>query len=107
MFFFFSRSNNIVLDQLTKYYGDVKAVDQVSVAIPPGECFGLIGFNGAGKTSTLKMMTGDITISSGDVFLNKQDLRQKGTKVGYSEVKHAILTITHIVYCHLSYTHCC
>jgi len=70
----------VVLRQLTKLYkfrclgsccykNSVLAVDQLSVGIPRGECFGLLGVNGAGKTSTFAMLTGDTIISSGDAFL--------------------------------------
>jgi ABC-2 type transport system ATP-binding protein len=43
--------------ELTKNYGDVRAVDRVSFTIPQGEVFGLLGPNGAGKTTTIKMIT--------------------------------------------------
>ena len=65
----------VVLRQLTKLYkfrclgNSFLAVDRLSVGIPRGECFGLLGVNGAGKTSTFAMLTGDTTISSGDAFL--------------------------------------
>ncbi|XP_019393966.1 PREDICTED: ATP-binding cassette sub-family A member 7 [Crocodylus porosus] len=50
----------LVLENLTKVYGRRKmpAVDRLCLGIPPGECFGLLGVNGAGKTSTFKMLTG-------------------------------------------------
>uniref|UniRef100_A0A673J9Q2 P-type phospholipid transporter n=1 Tax=Sinocyclocheilus rhinocerous TaxID=307959 RepID=A0A673J9Q2_9TELE len=45
------------------------AVDRLCVGIPPGECFGLLGVNGAGKTSTFKMLTGDSVVTSGEAYL--------------------------------------
>lgn len=48
----------IALEGLTKYYGPVKAVDDLSLTIEKGEIFGLIGPNGAGKTTTILMMLG-------------------------------------------------
>ena len=60
----------VVLRQLTKLYNNrFLAVDRLSVGIPKGECFGLLGVNGAGKTSRFAMFTGDTTVSSGDAFL--------------------------------------
>ncbi|XP_014907104.1 ATP-binding cassette sub-family A member 1-like isoform X2 [Poecilia latipinna] len=59
------------LRQLTKIYKRKQkpAVDRLCVGIPPGECFGLLGVNGAGKTSTFKMLTGDSDVTSGEAYL--------------------------------------
>uniref|UniRef100_H3B4F4 ABC transporter domain-containing protein n=1 Tax=Latimeria chalumnae TaxID=7897 RepID=H3B4F4_LATCH len=80
------RQNDIlVLRELTKVYRmkNKPAVDRLCVGIPPGECFGLLGVNGAGKTSTFKMLTGDTDVTSGEAFLdgysiltNLQDVHQ-------------------------------
>ncbi|KAL2089101.1 hypothetical protein ACEWY4_016000 [Coilia grayii] len=67
------------LRQLTKVYkkNQKPAVDRLCVGIPPGECFGLLGVNGAGKTSTFKMLTGDSVVTSGEAFLaGKSILRE-------------------------------
>ncbi len=48
----------IELEGLTKYYGSLKAVDQLDLRIRPGEIYGLLGPNGAGKTTTILMMLG-------------------------------------------------
>jgi ABC-2 type transport system ATP-binding protein len=68
--------------ELTKNYGDVRAVDRVSFAIPQGEVFGLLGPNGAGKTTTIKMLTtlskpdsGRCTIDGFDVVKNAFDIK--------------------------------
>ncbi|XP_062888600.1 phospholipid-transporting ATPase ABCA1-like isoform X1 [Mobula hypostoma] len=67
-----SEGDILVIKDLTKVYRRKKkpAVDRLCVGIPPGECFGLLGINGAGKTSTFKMLTGDTEVSSGEAFLN-------------------------------------
>ncbi|XP_043218216.1 ATP-binding cassette sub-family A member 7-like [Amphibalanus amphitrite] len=56
---------------LTKVYkkGRLPAVNHLCLGVRRGECFGLLGVNGAGKTSTFKMLTGDTTISYGDAFI--------------------------------------
>ncbi|XP_054548976.1 phospholipid-transporting ATPase ABCA7 isoform X1 [Talpa occidentalis] len=61
----------LVLRDLTKVYRGQKtpAVNRLCLGIPPGECFGLLGVNGAGKTSTFCMVTGDTLPSGGEVVL--------------------------------------
>ncbi|XP_047145843.1 phospholipid-transporting ATPase ABCA3 isoform X2 [Hydra vulgaris] len=80
------------LNGLTKVYGskfgeEFLAVDNISLGIQYGECFGLIGQNGAGKTSTFKMLTGDETITSGMAFIDKYniatEMAQVRQKIGY------------------------
>ena len=73
--FRFPSCDKLVVHNLTKYYGSFLAVDGLSVGIPAGECFGLLGINGAGKTSTFMMLTGDAAISSGDAYLDSYSLQ--------------------------------
>ena len=47
----------------------VHAVRGVHLAVPPGECFGLLGHNGAGKTTTLRMLTGEEVPDEGDAYV--------------------------------------
>jgi len=57
----------INVQNLTKYYEDFCAVDQISLKIKKGEILGLLGPNGAGKTTTLRMLTGFLKPSSGNI----------------------------------------
>lgn len=57
----------IRLNDLTKRYGDLVAVDHVSLEIAKGEIFGFLGPNGAGKTTTIKMLGGILRPTSGYV----------------------------------------
>ncbi len=57
----------IEADRLTRRYGDFVAADDVSFRIEPGEIVGLLGHNGAGKTTIMKMLTGALEPSSGTV----------------------------------------
>lgn len=50
-------------------YGNFNAVKGVSFHVNTGDCFGLLGVNGAGKTSTFQMLTGENSISGGDAFI--------------------------------------
>lgn len=80
-------SSNLVLQGLTKFYNNNLAVNQLNVGVDNGECFGLLGINGAGKTSTFKMMTGDELISGGDVWIRgssmKNDMLKAQKSIGY------------------------
>ncbi|WNC67785.1 ABC transporter ATP-binding protein [Thalassotalea nanhaiensis] len=62
----------ITVENLTKHYKDVKAVDDVSFDIIKGHCFGLLGPNGAGKTTTIEIMEGIINKTSGTVNYNTE-----------------------------------
>uniref|UniRef100_A0A7C4MNL0 ATP-binding cassette domain-containing protein n=1 Tax=Desulfatirhabdium butyrativorans TaxID=340467 RepID=A0A7C4MNL0_9BACT len=57
----------IQVDRLTRYYGNVCAVDGISFHIRKGEIVGLLGPNGAGKTTTLRMLTGFLAPTSGTI----------------------------------------
>ncbi len=56
----------IVLDGLSRRFGDFTAVNDVSLSVPRGAFFGFLGPNGAGKSTTLRMMTGLLSPSAGD-----------------------------------------
>lgn len=75
-------SDKLVLSELTKFYGSNLAVNGISLGIPKGECFGLLGVNGAGKTSTFKMLTGDESVSAGNAFLNGFSVSSQIAEVG-------------------------
>ena len=56
--------------ELSRHYGTVRAADNVSFEIEPGEIVGLLGHNGAGKTTVMKLLTGFIEPSSGEAWVN-------------------------------------
>ncbi len=60
-------SNIVEVRQLTKSYGRVRAVDQVSFSIEAGKIYGLLGRNGAGKTTIMQIITAQLFPTSGDV----------------------------------------
>jgi ABC-2 type transport system ATP-binding protein len=60
----------IVVDHISKKYGDFTAVDDVSFAVKQGEIFGLLGPNGAGKSTLIRMMTTLLPITSGRALIN-------------------------------------
>ncbi len=77
----------IHVDNLTRTYGPLKAVDDVSFTIGPGEIVGLLGHNGAGKTTIMKMMTGFLEPTSGTITIDKLEIatnrRAIQTMIGY------------------------
>ncbi len=59
--------NIIEVDQLSKSYGKVKAVDNISFQVQKGEIFGMLGPNGAGKSTTIECITGLKDFEAGKV----------------------------------------
>lgn len=68
------------LNEVSKNFGDVKAVDSVSLKIKEGEVIGLVGPNGSGKSTLLKIMLGITKPSSGKVLVNDRELTDKDWK---------------------------
>ncbi|WP_194095619.1 ABC transporter ATP-binding protein [Marivivens aquimaris] len=64
----------LTLEGLSKHFGGVRAVDDVSLTIKEGEIFGLIGPNGSGKSTTVNLITGLYSVTAGRVMLDGQDL---------------------------------
>lgn len=75
----------IHVENLSKYYGDFCAVDQISFDIEKGEIVGLLGPNGAGKTTTLRMLTGYFKPTSGSIRIKNYSIGD-----GLQEIKRLI-----------------
>lgn len=74
----------IELKNVTKKYGNFKAVDNISFKIEKGEVVGFLGQNGAGKTTTMKMITGLIEPTNGEIFIEGEKISRKSRKcIGY------------------------
>uniref|UniRef100_A0A8D8AHC9 ATP-binding cassette sub-family A member 3 n=1 Tax=Culex pipiens TaxID=7175 RepID=A0A8D8AHC9_CULPI len=72
--------HTIAVHNLKKRYLDLPAVRGISFAVKRGECFGLLGMNGAGKTSTFQMITQNLPITDGTIYLNEQNVRSSHSK---------------------------
>ncbi|EHB16945.1 ATP-binding cassette sub-family A member 7 [Heterocephalus glaber] len=89
----------LVLKDLTKVYHGQRtpAVDRLCLGIPPGECFGLLGVNGAGKTSTFRMVSGDTLPSGGEAVLAGHSVAQETAaahrSMGYCPQSDAIFEL--------------
>jgi ABC-2 type transport system ATP-binding protein len=68
----------IETNQLTKNYGDVRAVNSVNLRVRPGEIYGFLGLNGAGKTTTIRTLLGMIRPSGGDLKVLGQPVGPHG-----------------------------
>lgn len=94
-------------DSLVRSYGDFKAVDNVSFTIESGQIVGLLGHNGAGKTTIMKMLTGYLEPDSGSVSLDdkpiEDDLNQFQAGLGYLPeslpVYQDMLVLDYLDYC--------
>jgi len=86
--------NKIVVERLKKYFGDFKAVDDVSFSIKKGEIFGFLGPNGAGKSTTIKMLTGLLLPTDGKALINGESVFKDPEKVreniGYMAQKFSL-----------------
>ena len=81
------------VENVTKYYGDYKAVDNLSFTVKPGEIFGLLGVNGAGKTTTFRMIIGLIEATNGSITLDNKKIDYSVTDdIGFLTEERSLLT---------------
>ena len=66
----------LIIQNLTKIYGEKKAVDNLSLHIWAGEIYGFIGHNGAGKTTTIKSVCGILQFEEGEIFIDGVSLKK-------------------------------
>lgn len=71
----------IQVADLAKHYGSVKAVDGISFSVEAGEVFGLLGHNGAGKSTTIRMLTGRSRPTSGVAKVAGHDTASEREKI--------------------------
>jgi ABC-type multidrug transport system ATPase subunit len=80
-----AQSEILVVKDLHKTYTGrhrfTRAVRGLSFGVPPGECFGLLGVNGAGKSSTFKMITGDVAVTAGEAWVAGHSILKDMAKV--------------------------
>lgn len=79
--------NMVEVKNLTKIYGNLKAVDNISFTVDSGEVLGFLGPNGAGKSTTMNMITGYLSSTSGTVTVNGSEIlenpKETKAKIGY------------------------
>lgn len=81
------------VENITKYYGNFKAVDNLSFEVKEGEIFGLLGVNGAGKTTTFRMIMGLLEPNSGKITLDGKKIDYSVTdNIGFLTEERSLLT---------------
>jgi len=81
------------LENVTKYYGDFCAVDNLSFEVKEGEIFGLLGVNGAGKTTTFRMIMGLLEATEGSISLDGKKIDYSVTdNIGFLTEERSLLT---------------
>lgn len=84
----------INIQNLKKYFGEIKAVDGISFNVQQGEMFGLVGPDGAGKTTTIKILCGLLNPESGNATLFEKDLKKEREiiqkEIGYLSQKFSL-----------------
>ena len=81
------------VENITKYYGNFKAVDNLSFTVKKGEIFGLLGVNGAGKTTTFRMIMGLLDPTEGNITLNGDKIDYSVTdKIGFLTEERSLLS---------------
>ena len=65
------------IENLTKTYGQKKAVDNLSLEIENGHIYGFIGHNGAGKTTTLKSIAGSMEFDQGNIYIDNKSIKEE------------------------------
>jgi ABC-2 type transport system ATP-binding protein len=73
----------IEVKDLSRHFGDFKAVDKINFHVNKGEIFGFLGANGAGKTTAIKMLTGILEHTSGSAIVAGCDIEKEKTKLKY------------------------
>lgn len=86
----------IIIDDLTRSFGSVRAVDQLQMRVPAGRIYGLVGPDGAGKTTTIRMLCGVLRPDSGGAVVAGVDAVQHPdlvrTRIGYMPQRFSLYT---------------
>lgn len=88
-------------DKLTRRFGSFTAVDAIDLAVKPGEIFGFLGANGAGKTTAIRMLCGLLAPTEGEAWVDGLPISSKAEEVkrhiGYMSQKFSLYNDLHVI----------
>ncbi|MES5956983.1 ATP-binding cassette domain-containing protein [Bacillus fungorum] len=88
---------SLQIQNLTKQFGESKAVNSLQISLPKGEVLGLLGRNGAGKTTTIKMLLGLLTPNEGSITWNGKEFGNSGVTIGYLPEERGLYTKSRVI----------
>ncbi len=88
---------SLQIQNLTKQFGESKAVNGLQILLPKGEVLGLLGRNGAGKTTTIKMLLGLLTPNEGSITWDGKAFGNSGVTIGYLPEERGLYTKSRVI----------
>lgn len=85
------------VEQVSKKYGNKTVLNKISFNLKKGDCFGLLGSNGAGKSTTIRIILGILNKSDGKVTYNDQEVSRKSVNFGYLPEERGLYPKTKVI----------